>query len=67
MNYKSIEDLNLPILESYKDCVKLVQSDYYRYCGKKARLLKIWCYTLGHPLFAFSFRQRFSSCKGTPY
>ena len=61
MNHKSIGNLNIPFPESFRDCITLAQSDYYRYCGKKAGLLRMWLYTLGHPLFAFSFWLRLCS------
>ena len=63
MIYKLFADIIIPIPESYKDCLRLAQSDYYRYCGKKVGVLRMWCYTLGHPLFAFSFWLRLCSYK----
>lgn len=63
MQTLNIYGINIPIPESYKDCLKLAQSDYYRYCGQNVGLLRMWCYTLGHPLFAFSFWLRLCSYK----
>lgn len=63
MKIKIIENITIPIPESYKDCISLAQSDYYRYTGKVAGLFGMLYYALGHPLFAFSFWLRMSSYK----
>lgn len=67
MKHILIEGLSIPSPESYKDCIKLAQSDYYRYCGEERGLLKMFCYALGHPLFAFSFWLRLSSYKSKSF
>ena len=63
MKIKIIENITIPIPESYKDCILLAQSDYYRYTGKVTGLFGMLYYTLRHPLFAFSFWLRMSSYK----
>lgn len=61
MRIEIISNVEIPIPQSYRDCIKLALSDYYRYCGKEAGLLKMLCYAVGHPLFAFSFTLRLCS------
>ena len=63
MKTKTIENITIPTPESYKDCILLAQSDYYRYTGKVTGLFGMLYYALGHPLFAFSFWLRMSSYK----
>lgn len=58
MRVNTISNVPIPIPESYRDCILLAKSDYYRYCGIEAGLLKMILYALGHPLFAFSFNLR---------
>ena len=61
MRKELIDGVNIPIPESYKDCVLLALSDYYRYCGKKATLCKMLIYSLKNECFAFSLWLRLSA------
>ncbi len=61
MRIQEISNTNIPVPESLNDCIRLAQSDYYRYCGKEVGLLRMLFYALGHPLFAFSFWLRLCS------
>lgn len=61
MRIEIIYSVEIPIPESFRDCITLAQSDYYRYCAKEVGLLKMLCYAVGHPLFAFSFWLRLCS------
>lgn len=63
MNYKEIHNIRIPIPESYTDCIILAKSDYYRYRGKDAGLLRMIYYAMLNPLFAFSFWLRLCTYK----
>ena len=64
-----IENIDIPIPESYKDTIELARSDFYRSHEKKASLFKMWIYTLQEPSYAFLFWHRLSSykCKSLIY
>lgn len=57
----------IPIPESYRDCIELIRSDYYRYKGRRNSLLHMWLYSLVTSHFGFSFWFRLSSYKGWLY
>lgn len=65
MRYLTIDNIRIPVPESYKDTVELARSDYYRSHGgsKKVSLYKLWFYTIKEPSFAFLFWHRISSYK----
>lgn len=55
------ESLIIPHPESYKDCVTLIKSDFFRPSGRKASLLKIWLVTCYSTSSAYLFWLRMSS------
>lgn len=65
MKFKYIEAIEstIPIPESYKDCVELIRSDYYRFSGKKEKLWRMFLHTFIEPSFAFTFWLRMASYK----
>lgn len=56
------ETINIPCPESYKDCIELIRSDYFRHKGKTASLLIM--YITGGRSFRYSFWLRMCSRKG---
>lgn len=65
MQYEFVKEIgsNIPIPSSYKDVRVLAQSDYYRFMGRKASWLVMFCKTLSEPSFAFLFWHRISALK----
>ena len=61
------ETIIIPIPTSYLDCITLIQSDYFRYVGRSAGLLKMYFRTLSSSSFALNFWLRLSSYKGWFY
>lgn len=57
----SKESIFIPIPESYKDCCKLIQSDYYRRSGKIVPVRKIFVKSLSQPCIAAQFWARISA------
>lgn len=51
----------IPHAESYKDCLKLIRSDYYRPSGRKAGLFRMWLTTLYSAGWAYQFWLRLAS------
>ena len=68
MKYEYIQlynrQLKIPKAESYKDCIELIRSDYYRFSQVRASLLKMWIVSLYSSGFAYNFWLRLSSYKG---
>lgn len=61
------EVITIPIPVRYSDCVELIRSDYYRYCDRKASLMKMFLKTLVSPPFALTFWLRLAQIKGFLY
>ena len=55
------ETISIPIPESYKDCGRLIQSDYYRRCKAIKPIWKIYLKTLYDPCIAVQFWARVSA------
>lgn len=49
------------MFNSYKNCIELIKSDYFRYVGKRASFWKIWIYGLSHPAIHYTIWLRLSS------
>lgn len=68
MKYEYIQlynsQIEIPIAETYKDCIELIRSDYYRFSEKRVSLLKMWIISLYSSGFAYNFWLRLSSYKG---
>lgn len=58
-----IEDISIPIPESYKDCGTLIKSDYYRRKGVVIPVWKIFLKSIPYPCMAASFWLRLSLYK----
>ena len=58
------EVIEIPIPESYRDCWTLVRSDYARYRGDKAGILRILIYAIINYNFRFCFLLRMSKYQG---
>ena len=56
--------ISVPIPENYRDCILLLQSDYYRLQGRTAGLFRMWLFGLKEPGFMFMFWHRLSQVKG---
>lgn len=59
--------IQIPIPENYRDCIKLLQSDYYRCHGRTAGLIRMYLYGLKEPAFKFLFWHRLSQVHGWLY
>lgn len=60
-------DIIIPIPQSYKDCLTLVRSDYFRYVGHGDSILKMYLRIWRSSSFALNFWLRLSSYKGWLY
>lgn len=49
---------------NYKECFEYIRSDYYRYTGQRASLLRIWFYGWTHPAVRYTFWLRLSQHRG---
>ncbi len=67
--YKSRTDeiISVPIPESYKDCVEMIRSDFFRYYGVQTGLFSMFLKTLTSPPFALTFWLRLAQIKGCFY
>lgn len=63
MKLVEIEGILIPKPESYRDCIFLAQSDYYRYYKENASFSKMLLKTIVSPFFKFNFWLRFSQYK----
>lgn len=52
MIFKQFDDVCIPIPRTLTDCIVLIKSDMYRYCGYSSRS-KIWREVLIKPIFCF--------------
>ena len=66
MIFKQFDDVCIPIPRTLTDCIVLIKSDMYRYCGYSSRS-KIWREVLINPSFAFVFWLRLSSVQWIGY
>lgn len=51
--------------ESYMDGIVLAKSDFHRYYGKEASMVKMLLYSIISPFFSFNFYLRLSSYKSS--
>lgn len=59
--------ISIPRPTSYKDCIALLQSDYYRLTGKVENVCKIWRKSIFNHSVKFHFWFRMASYKGWLY
>jgi serine O-acetyltransferase len=68
MKYENVQlydgQVSIPIAESYKDCIELIRSDYYRFSRKRVSLFRMWVTSLYSTGFTYNFWLRLSSYKG---
>lgn len=69
MKIYQVELLNtaIPIPENYKDCIKLIKSDYYRCTGRFDSVLRMYVYGIKEPAFKFLFWHRLGQIHGWLY
>lgn len=60
-------EVAIPKPETYKDCVELIRSDYYRYHGKCDSIIKMLLYGLKNPPFMLTFWLRLAQIHGLLY
>ncbi len=58
------EKIHIPIPENYGDCIKLIKSDYFRHCGRRAGLLTIWLGSITRTSMRFCIYMRLCQHKG---
>jgi serine O-acetyltransferase len=68
MKYENVQlfdsQISIPVAETYKDCVELIRSDFYRFSEKRVSLFRMWITSLYYSGFAYNFWLRFSSYRG---
>ena len=57
-------EVNIPIPQCYMDCIKLIQSDYYRIYAKKSSLFRIWLTSWRKHSVKYLFWMRMSAHRG---
>ena len=62
-----IDDIIIPVPKSYSDAIILAKSDFYRYTGLHAGLVRLYFKSLMSSSFALNFWLRLSSYKGLFY
>lgn len=69
MKFEYIKDIdtNIPIPESYSDCIRLIKSDAYRHCGRKKSFATIFFESFSRISVDFSIWFRLSQYKGLLY
>ena len=60
-------EVRIPIPESYRDCISLVQSDYYRVYGCKVSLAKIWFTSIRDRRIKYLLWMRMTAYRGWLY
>lgn len=59
--------VQIPIPQSYRDCISLIQSDYYRVYTRKASLLRIWLMSFLNHCVKYLLWMRMSAYRGWLY
>lgn len=59
--------LEIPVPESYCDCVSLIKSDFFRIFGRTDNFPRMWFKTLSTPSFRYLFWLRMASYRGPLY
>ena len=71
MDFKKVtngdEVIVIPVPCSYRDCIELARSDYFRYVGRKASFMQLLSYAFCNHCFGFSFWLRMSAYRGWLY
>lgn len=60
-------EVRIPIPQNYRDCISLLQSDYYRVYAQKASLVKIWITSFRNHCIKYLFWMRMSAHRGWFY
>lgn len=61
------KEVRIPVPTSYGDCIKLLQSDYFRMYGRTDNLLRIWLKSYRNRPLKYLFWMRLSAYKGAFY
>ncbi|MDD7317915.1 MAG: serine acetyltransferase [Prevotella sp.] len=64
MQIKNIENVSIPIPESYRDCFVLIKSDAYRYLGGMISIKSLLKLYIKNSCFVYNFWLRLSSYDG---
>ena len=62
ISYKE-EQILITHAESYRDCLRLIYSDFYRFSGSRVNLLKLFFYTFSNSAWSYVFWLRLTSYK----
>lgn len=60
-------EVEIPVPQNYRDCIKLIKSDNYRHNGRHDSLMRIWLSSFTRTSMGFSIWYRFSQHKGWAY
>ena len=65
MKHTTVNDLTIPVPESYSDCLELIRSDYFRITGRRTGSpLKLWAMHFKSPSMGFQFYFRLCQYRG---
>ncbi len=65
MKFVDVEGIIIPNPESYKDCIELIRSDYFRVFGRRiSSTLKLWLLHFKSPSLGFLFYYRLCKYRG---
>lgn len=65
MKHDTINGVVIPIPESYKDCLELIRSDFFRVIGKRiCSPIKLWLYHFKTPSMGYLFYYRLCKYRG---
>lgn len=65
MRHETHDGVTIPVAESYRDCLELIRSDYYRVYGRRiGSLPALWLHHFKAPALGFLFYYRLSSYRG---
>ena len=68
MRHETVRGVCIPVPESYADCIRLADSDYYRWFGKTSgSILRLWIARWRNPALGFMFYYRLCSRRGLLY
>ncbi|MBD5214667.1 MAG: hypothetical protein HDS75_07610 [Bacteroidales bacterium] len=68
MKHTIVNDITIPVAESYGDCMELVRSDYFRITGRRTgSWIKLWAMHFKSPSMGFQFFFRLCQHRGWLY
>lgn len=60
-------EVQIPVPQSYRDCISLIQSDYYRVYARKTSLARIWLMSFQNHCVKYLLWMRMSAYRGWLY